>query len=151
VNVDINPRWKPDIVADCASMPMFADGSAELIVAHHQAEHMPLDGSKTFFTECHRILAPDASLLIFVPDLTALVKAWSESRISDYIFCVNLHGAFMGADADIHKWSFTARTLKEHLLKSAPWSEVKPFDWRKIPGADIAGPDFWILAIEAVK
>lgn len=150
INCDAQERWKPDVVADCRSMPMFGDSSADMIVIHHGAEHFTLDGSKALFSECHRILAPGGSLLVFVPDLEALVKAWSEGRIDDFIFCVNLHGAYMGDEADIHRWSFTRRTLTQHLNKSAPWSRIKRFDWRPVENADIAR-DFWILALEAVR
>ncbi len=109
-NCDTNPRWSPDVVTDCTSMPMFADNSAEMIVIHHGAEHFTLSGSQALFAECNRILAPEGSLLVFVPDLEALVKAWTHGRISDYIFCVNLHGAYMNDSADFHRWNFTAKT-----------------------------------------
>lgn len=149
-NIDINPRWTPDVVADGASMPMFADGSADLVVLHHSLEHLPLEHSKAAIKEASRILCPGGSLLIFVPNLRALVDGWIKGRISDYIFCVNIHGAYMGDDADVHRWSFTKESLKEHINRSAPWCSVLPFDWRIIPQAEIAR-DWWILAVEAIK
>ena len=151
VNVDRQERWSPEVLADIASMPMFDDNSADIIVYHHSAEHLTLDDSKSAFHEAWRVLKPGESLLVFVPDLTALVQYWIEGRISDFIFAVNLHGAWQGDPCDLHRWSWTQKTLKEHLLKSAPWSRVIPFDWRPIPGADIAGRDFWIQAQEAIK
>ena len=36
------------------------------------------------------------------------------------------------------------------LWNSARWHAMKPFDWRGIPGADIA-QDFWIIGAECVK
>ncbi len=150
VNVDINPRWRPDIVANCSSMPMIEDASAEIVVMHHCAEHMTLGQSQAAFTEAWRTLVPGGSLLVFVPDLHALTHAWIQGRITDYIFCVNLHGAYMNDEADIHRWSYTAKTLTEHLYKAANWRGVVPFNWRTIPGADISR-DWWILGLEAVK
>jgi len=149
-NIDCNPKWNPDVVADCTSMPMFEDNSAEIIVSHHGAEHLTLGQSEAFFREAHRILMPGGSLLVFVPDLAALTHAWVEGRISDYIFCVNLHGAYMDNEADFHRWSFTKKSLTEHLKKAAPWRLVLPFGWRSIPGADLA-KDWWVLAMEAIK
>src|SRR6185369_1603612 len=35
INIDIQKRWNPDVVADIRSMPMFEDNSAEYIVLHH--------------------------------------------------------------------------------------------------------------------
>ncbi len=150
LNVDVNPKWRPDVVASGESMPMFEDGSADVIVLHHCAEHMTLGQSQAAFTEAWRVLCPGGSLLVFVPDLQALTHAWIQGRITDYIFCVNLHGAYMDDEADIHRWSFTARTLTEHLHKAAQWRGVVPFNWRVMPGADIAR-DWWILGLEAIK
>lgn len=137
-------------MADITSMPMFEDNSADIVVYHHSAEHLTLDGSKAAFNEAWRILKPGESLLVFVPDLAELVQRWTEGKINDFIFAVNIHGAFMGDESDIHRWSWTRKTLKEHLIKSAPWSRVIPFDWRTIPGSDFAS-DWWIQAQEAIK
>lgn len=150
VNIDVNPKWEPDIIADATHLPMYADGSVDLIVLHHCVEHMTLGQSQQCFTEAWRVLRPGGSLLVFVPDLTALVQAWTHGKIDDYIFCVNLHGAFMDSEADIHRWSFTQQSLKKHIQKSAGWQRVKPFDWREIAGASIA-KDFWIQGAEAIK
>jgi len=149
-NVDINPKWSPDVVADGAHMPMFESNSADMIVLHHCAEHMTLDGSKAAFREANRILDVGGSLLVFVPDLRTIVAAWTTGRIDDYIFCVNLHGAYNGDEADIHRWSFTYHTLRTHVTNSAEWRSASPFDWRPIEGADIA-KDWWILGMEAIK
>lgn len=149
-NVDVNPKWRPDVVADADSLPMFEAGSVGVVVLHHCAEHMTLAKSQAAFAEAHRVLMPGGSLLVFVPNLHALTHAWIQGRITDYIFCVNLHGAYMDDEADIHRWSFTDVSLAKHLRAAAPWSAVQAFDWRQIPGADIAR-DWWILGVEAVK
>lgn len=150
VNIDINPKWQPDIVADASKLEMFADNSVDLIVSHHQAEHLTLGESQAMFQECCRVLHPSGRMLVFVPDLFQLVRAWTQGRISDYIFCVNLHGAFMDDLADIHKWSFTRKTLAEHITKSGNWAWIRPFEWDEIPGANLA-KDWWVLGVEAVK
>lgn len=149
-NVDINPRWTPDVVADGAHMPMFADGSADLIVSHQNYEHYGLGEADGMVRECRRILCPGGSLIITTPDLRALTDAWIKGRIDDYTFCVNLYGAYMNSEADRHKWLYTYHTLSQSLMKAAPWSRVQPFDGRPIPGASVA-MDWWILAVECVK
>lgn len=149
-NIDVNPRWSPDLVADMFSLP-YPDGSCSLIVAHHTLEHIEISKADDMLREWHRLLAPGGSLLIFVPDLRALVNAWLEGRIDDYIFCVNLHGAWMGHEADLHRWSYHHLSLSRKIRAAAQWREVKKFDWRRIEGADIAGGDWWILAMEAIK
>lgn len=150
LNIDINPRWSPDILADASALPL-DDGSCSLIISHHQLEHVELCKADDMLREWYRLLAPGGSLLVFVPDLNALTLAWQQGRIDDYLFCVNLYGAWMGHEADLHRWGYCTRSLHKKLHTAAPWREVKPFNWRTIPGADIAGKDFWILAMEAVK
>ena len=149
INIDTQERWNPDLVSDMSALP-YDDNSAELIVGHHVLEHFEIGKADDLIREWHRVLAPGGSLLIFVPDLRALVEAWREGRIDDYIFCVNLYGAYMGDIADRHAWAYTFETLAAKLRKAAHWREVKRFDWRKVAGADLA-QDWWVLAVEAVK
>ena len=151
VNVDIQKRWNPDVVADIRSMPMFEDNSAEYIVLHHCLEHVGLGELDDGIRECYRILTPGGSLIVTVPDLSELTKAWLRGTIDDYTFCVNLYGAYMGDESDRHRWAYTGKTLAEALRKAEEgWSEIKSFDWRPIEQSSIA-KDFWILGVEAVK
>lgn len=150
INVDMQARWAPDVVADGSCMPMFADASAELIVAHQIIEHVGLGEFDGVIREAYRILEVGGSLILTTPNLRELVKGWITSRIDDYIFCVNLYGAYMSDEADRHRWLYTAETLSHALAVAAPWRDVEPFDWRVITGANIA-KDWWILGLEATK
>lgn len=149
INIDINPKWNPDLVADVSDLP-YEDGSCSLIVSHHQLEHVEISKADAMLCEWHRLLCPGGGLLVFVPDLRALTGAWMEGKIDDYIFCVNLHGAWMGDDADLHRWSYHELSLSRKIRKAATWRIVQRFDYRRIPGADLA-QDFWILGLEAIK
>lgn len=151
INVDIQERWHPDVTADGAHMPMFEDASADMIVLHHVYEHAGLGDNDAMIRECHRILAPNGSLLVFVPDMRELAKAWLRGQIDDYIYMVNVYGAYQGDEADRHKFGYWGPSLAKALDAAVRWSHIKTFDWRKIEGADIAGPEFWILALEALK
>ncbi|SRR6266700_4304516 len=150
INIDINPKWDPDLVADVSSLP-YEDNSCSLIVSHHQLEHIEISKADEMLREWNRLLCPGGSLLVFVPDLRALTDAWMKGKIDDYIFCVNLHGAWMGNEADLHRWSYHELSLSRKIRKAAIWRNVSRFDWRKIPGTDIAAQDWWICAIEAIK
>ena len=150
INVDVNPKWNPDFVADGANMPMFANDSADLIVSHHVAEHAGCGDSAPMFNECRRVLTPGGSLIVCVPDMRALAEAWIAGRLTTQIYLTNVYGAFLDSDLfDRHRWGFDARSLREFLL-SCGFSKVVPFDWRAIESADIA-QDFWILGMEAIK
>jgi len=151
VNIDVNPKWQPEVVADGASMPMFADGSADVIVIHHGVEHAGCGEATPMIRECHRILRMGGSLLVFVPDMRALAQMYLEGVLSTQVYMTNVYGAFMSDEADRHKWGYDRTSLHKFLKESAPWSRVQGFDWRTIEGADIAGPARWILSCEAIK
>lgn len=150
INVDCQERWTPDIVADGAHLDMLPDGNAQYVVLHHVLEHYGCGEAVGLVKECHRILAPGGSLLVFVPDIHALCNGWRLGRINTETFMISLYGAYMGDEADRHKWGYIPETLETFLRASAEWSEVKPFNWRPIAHADLARA-WWILAFEAVK
>lgn len=150
VNVDMNPKWRPDVVADGASMPMFEDGSADVIVLHHTLEHFGCGEATPLIQECNRILCRGGSLLVFVPDMRALTQMWNIGRLTTQVFLTNVYGAYMDSEADRHKWGYDRPSLIQFLAGAASWATVHAFDWRPIPAADIAY-DSWILAVEAQK
>jgi len=148
-NVDKQSRWNPDIVADCRELPMLDSDSATMIVLHHGLEHFGCGEADGMLKECHRILKSDGRLIVCVPDMRALAKALVLEQITAQLYMTNVYGAYMGDPADRHAWGFTALSLSLLLLE-AGFRRVETFDYRAIPGADIA-KDWWILAQEAVK
>ena len=152
VNVDCQDRWSTDVLSDIRSMPMFKDSSAGIVVLHQVLEHFGCGEADGVIRECQRILAPGGSLIVTVPNLLALVKGWISRRIDTQIFLTSMYGAYMGDEADRHRWQYDAMTLDKAMRDSVtePWREVKPFDYRQIEGANIA-KDWWILGVEAVK
>ena len=139
----------PDVIADGSHMPMFDNDSAEYIVLFQVLEHFGCGESSKLLAECRRILSPQGSLLVFVPDMWELVSMWREGRLSTQVFMTNVYGAYMGDEADRHKWGFDFISLKA-LLVSNGFQVVMPFHWISLPGADIARGS-WILGVEAMK
>ena len=149
VNVDCNPKWDPDIVAPGDKLPT-PDGAVDYVVLHHVLEHFGCGEARGLIQECHRILKPYGSLLVFVPNLAELASMWQEGRISTQVYATNLYGAYMDDEADRHKWGYDPPSLKDFLLTSVKWRSYYRFDWRPISGANIAA-DRWILGVEAIK
>jgi predicted SAM-dependent methyltransferase len=151
INADIEvrpPDQVPDVQCDARSLA-FADGAFDYVALHQAAEHFKCGGDG-IFEESWRVLRPNGSLLIFLPDIRKLALRWLSGGISDWIYVVNLMGAEQGMPGDIHRWHYTREMLREALFARNQWRELKPFDWRAIPGSDLAN-DFWVLAMEAVK
>lgn len=150
-NVDSQARWLPDVCAEGGEyLKQQADASAELICLHHVLEHYGCGESAPLVRECHRVLAPGGSLLIFVPDLNKLARMWIEGMMDTQVFLTNVYGAYMDDEADRHRWGFTPITLRRFLRENG-FTRTLAFDWREIPGADIARDDRWICGMEAVK
>ena len=150
INVDVQAKWNPDVVADGAHMPMFEDGSADVIVLHQTLEHYGCNEGNAMIQECHRILCAGGSLIVSVPDMRELAKAWLRGQMTDQLYFTSVYGAFMGDEADRHRWGWDRAGLLDYLRGVAIWTDVKPFDWREIPGASIAR-DWWINCAEAIK
>jgi len=150
INIDIQERWKPDIVADGSCLPMFEDASADLIVCEHTLEHYGCNEGTAMLQECHRILTPGGSLIISVPDMRELAKAWLRGQLTTETYVIAMYGAFMGNEADRHKFGYDSLSLATYLMGTASWAKIKTFDYRPIEGMKLAA-DFWILALEATR
>jgi len=149
INLDAEERWNPDVVCDASKLP-YDDGAAELIVLHQVLEHFGCGEGRNLLSECHRVLQPGGSLLVFVPDMKALAQRWLMGKLDTETYMISVYGAYMGDEHDRHKWGFIHETLVGELAAAVSWRVVTDFNWRVIPGADLAR-DWWILAAEAVK
>jgi predicted SAM-dependent methyltransferase len=139
----------PDLIADGAHLP-FSEQSADYVVLHHVAEHFHCGEAGGLIAEAYRVLKFGGVLVVTVPNLRELAMGWLTERISTQIYVTNLYGAYMGHPEDEHRWGFDRDSLKEFLTASASWDSVSDFNFRRIPGADIA-QDWWILGVECHK
>jgi predicted SAM-dependent methyltransferase len=122
----------------------------ELVVLHQVYEHFGHGEGVPLLCEVYRVLQDGGSVIITVPDMRALAEKWITRQIEDYIYFVNMYGAYQGEEGDRHKWGYTYASLAKEVREVTAWKKVVPFDWRGIAGADIAR-DWWILGLEAVK
>ena len=158
VNIDaINrpPDQVPDLICDVGKEILpYADGSMDICVLQHVLEHVGCGEGNQMLKDCWRVLKPGGSLLVFVPNMMALAQRYTMRQLDTYLFMVNAYGAYQGAEGDRHKWGYDYASLQKYLndllFEGPNTGAVRFFDWRKIPGADIA-KDWWILGMEAVK
>ncbi len=150
INVDKQAKWEPDVLwnaVDVTNPCPFEPRTASIIVLHHMVEHLWADHARMLMETCRYLLQPGGSLLVFVPSMWELASMWKEGRMDDQLYFTNVYGAFMGSEADLHRWGYTRQTLHKQLT-AAGFGVVIPFDWRRIEGADIA-EGRWILGMEA--
>ncbi len=150
INIDkiSRPGMEPDLVCDGASIPR-ADNSADYFVLHHVAEHFGCGEAHGLIKEAHRVLKPGGSLLVFVPDMRLLAERWLSGEMDTQLYMTNVYGAYMGDEADRHKWGYDRFSLWDFLW-SCKWRGIRVFDGRTIPGASIC-IDWWICGMECVK
>lgn len=150
LNVDISPKHNPDVVMDSFTyLATRVDRCIDMIVLHQVLEHYGCGEADSLLRECFRTLKVGGQLLVFVPDMWKLAHMWIEGQLSDQLYFTNVYGAYQGEPGDRHYWGMTKASLTK-LLKSFGF-KVCDFDWRDIPGADIARDDRWILGVQAVK
>ncbi len=148
INVEIQEKWKPDVVADMTRLP-HEDGAVDIVCLHQVYEHISCHENINVLRETHRVLKLGGSLLIFVPNMRALCQRWLTRQLDTETFMISVYGAFMGDLHDLHRWSYDRESLIKNLNR-VKWSAVKDFDWRDVHGALISR-DFWVLGMEAVK
>lgn len=108
VNIDINPMRRPDVWLDIRRGLPFPESSASFIYTSHTLEHFQLDSVIQVLRECHRVLCPQGTLRIVVPNLGKAIDGynlgdgkcfddWPRSfkslggRFVNYIFCEAQH------------------------------------------------------------
>jgi SAM-dependent methyltransferase len=110
VNLDILPLRKtiPAAVnflqADLSQgLPMYAEGSVDIIRASHLIEHLTLEAAHLLLNECRRVLKPGGLIRIAVPDLEVMIK-WYRAKTMDH-FNIDQPVEFILAPTDGEKFS----------------------------------------------
>ncbi len=144
------PDQVPDIICNPTRERLpFEDRSVDAVVLSQVYEHFHLGEGLPVLVECYRVLRDGGTLWVTVPNMRALVQRWLAREISDYIFMVNVYGAYQGKDGDDHHWGWTTDSLFEQL-SSVPWSRIGSVMSCDLPSCDLAF-DWWILAMKATK
>lgn len=156
VNVDIRDQgYQIDIEADIQDLPESIN-DCEVMVAHHVVEHFDMSTVSDTFKHWNEKLVQGGRLLVCVPDAKALTEAWISGRIDDYIYNVNMYGAFQGHPGDLHRWSYTEQSLSKAASEHIKWgsarrllttSELDPILYAE---SEVAF-DWWILVMEFQK
>lgn len=140
VNIDVDEKVKPDIVANAKDLNMFEDSSVDEIECCHLFEHFTYRGAVTALKEWYRILKKGGKLSLELPNfekcIEILYKKHEEEAqklamigIYGYTPDIQKYGLSL-----VHKYGWTPETLTNELMKVG-FSEIKQVSvtqtWRK--------------------
>lgn len=118
INIDIDPRVNPDLVADSLNLP-YEDDSIDEIYAGHLLEHTTPD--EEAIKEWHRVLKKGGKITITVPDIEKSLKLYKDDEISLELLNQVAFGA-TDRDEQNHHQVFTTDIL---LLQMSKYFDTK--------------------------
>lgn len=133
VHVDLDDFPHIDYRHDITELPMFEDGSVELIYCCHAFEYFDRQQVPQVLREWWRVLEPGGTLRLAVPDFDALIEVYHRTGELSKIIGP-LYGRFAVAGVPggclYHKTVYNSDDLRG-MLESAGFTNVHRYDWRQ--------------------
>ena len=134
IHVDVADFPHIDYRSRIERLPMFADGSADLIYCCHGLEYLDRAEAAVALTEWRRVLKPGGTLRLAVPDFRALVTIYEATGNLDPILGP-LFGRMAietpdGQAVVYHRTVYDYPSL-EALCLTAGFQSVRRYDWRQ--------------------
>ena len=130
INVDLYDD-RADVRADAKDLPMFAEGSVDVVIASQILEHFTFADGKAALSEWFRVLCPGGELVVSVPDMDGVVNRWhdlpDEVKVALMYF---FYGAQTGP-GQVHMSGYTPYSLTKAMI--AEGFEVIWMDKNKPP------------------
>ena len=111
VTLDVNPQWKPDILADASEIPEELYGQFIGVFASHVLEHFSFWTTTAILKMWVRCLVPGGSLHIVVPSLEWAARQILEEEKPSPALLPHLY-AGQTNQWDLHYSGFTMRRLR---------------------------------------
>lgn len=122
VNVDVNPKFNPDLVAHAHDLPMLPDSSCSDIESCHLFEHLTLTQARAALREWRRLIMPGGQLHLELPNLERCLALVGTEMNGFDLGMISLFGYPPEIDEQgepqLHKWGWTPETLAEELYKA---------------------------------
>ncbi|MGQ9845887.1 MAG: class I SAM-dependent methyltransferase [Bacteroidales bacterium] len=81
INVDINPKCKPDIIADIIKPLPFKDNSVDEVLLFHTIEHIQKSLRPVLLRNIYKVLKLHGILLISYPEFTKCYDNWKNNYL----------------------------------------------------------------------
>ena len=121
LNVDLQAKHSPDLVADATRLPMLPSGHFEEILAQDVLEHLERARTQPALDEWARLLVPNGILIVRVPSLLDMFEmlstpAWREFEKAQEV--VHLMYGTQAYTGDYHLTGFTPALLDGYLRRA---------------------------------
>jgi predicted SAM-dependent methyltransferase len=128
----------------------YANETFEAIFSSHIVEHLTLDGAKNCMSESYRCLKNGGVLRISVPDLDALILAFSPKNSLEWT--IDLFEANQKSEKNMHHFMYNFDSLYS-ILRQAGFSQITRQDYRQgiCPDIDKLDNRPGSLFVEAIK
>lgn len=105
--LDIDPDFKPDIVASLTDMRAIEDGAFDIVYTSHCVEHLYPAEVGTALAEFRRVTAPGGAVIVIVPDLEG-VQVSDEPLLDAGVGTLSGLDLIYGCRYDAHRSQFMA-------------------------------------------
>jgi SAM-dependent methyltransferase len=135
VRVDLDPKVRPDIVADITNLSPIITGFADALWSSHCIEHLYHHQVVGALSEFRRVINDDGFVVFLVPDLQAVASFVAQDKFHDPIYIsesgpISAHDMFYGHGQALaaghtnmaHRCGFTPGSLVS-LLNQAQFAE----------------------------
>ena len=134
IHVDLDDYPHIDYKTDISDLSMFQDSYADLIYSSHTLEYFDRFDVLNVLKEWRRVLKPDGTLRVAVPDFEALVRVYQDSKDLGKIIGP-LYGRMLiktpdGEKKFYHKTVYDFASLK-NVLETSGFTDVHRYDWRQ--------------------
>lgn len=133
INIDINPKLKPDIVRDVEKGLPFDDNSIDMIYSTHFMEHINPDAIDFVMYEIWRVLKPNGSFHCTVPINKSLFASpyhksfwneftpiffteWNNKEVTGYEFKLNNKETMPKTNEYSDQFYFELKTIKSPII-----------------------------------
>jgi predicted SAM-dependent methyltransferase len=147
INIDLNKAFEPDVVMDVTKLD-YKDNEIEEVLAYHILEHFNYDSAQKIVGEWLRVLKPEGSMYIIVPDVDVFCARYTSGDFN----LGQLGWGLLGYDhedaniLDAHKCLYNKARMSELLSNfDISFNFIEPQHCPQASDAD------WQLAVHIEK
>lgn len=124
INIDVDPATKPDVIHDLYQPLPYKTGTVDQILLQDVLEHFTLQDGLKLLLECQRVLKKNGSLVVRVPNVSAIIQKYANQPDLMYLF---LYGDTTANGVwGAHKAGYDPEVLARHLentkLQLSSWT-----------------------------